>query len=83
MKCGGLHALSHHDDDDNHDSHCVICEHIATQNTTPILTPDVLHYDLEVTVFFLDKELSENHTFSISKMLCTHQLLSRPPPYLA
>ncbi|WP_159021366.1 hypothetical protein [Formosa sp. L2A11] len=81
MKLVGLHALSHIDDDD-HDLHCVICQHTATQNLTPVLAPDLHNYDLEVPVFIVEKELTKNYSFSISNSLDIHQLFSRPPPSL-
>ncbi|WP_299780023.1 hypothetical protein [uncultured Formosa sp.] len=80
MKLVGLHALSHIENED-HDLHCVVCQHTTTQNLAPALTPDSQNYNLEVPVFFVKKELSKNYCFSISNTLDTHQLFSRPPPY--
>ncbi|UMB52777.1 hypothetical protein MKD41_10560 [Lutibacter sp. A64] len=77
----GLHALSHNNDDD-HDLQCVICENAITHNLTPALTPDLQDFTIENIEFIIPKELINHYGFINLSTIESNQLFSRPPPSL-
>jgi len=81
IKMTGLHTLLHNDDDD-HDSQCVICENAITYNLTPVLTPDLQDFTIEKIEFVIPKELIKHYSFISLSTIESNQLFSRPPPSL-
>ncbi|MUU77102.1 hypothetical protein [Winogradskyella endarachnes] len=77
----GLHALSHIDDNDDHDTHCEICDFTLTQNLTPALAPEVQLVSIENTETILHQEVINIYTFAGINSYSVNQLFSRPPPY--
>jgi hypothetical protein len=83
MKMVGLHALSHLDDNDDHDTHCEICNFTITHNLTPALAPEPQIFSIENTELVFYQVVLNNYTFINVHTIYAHQLFSRPPPYLA
>ena len=83
MKMAGLHALTHSDDNDDHNTHCEICDFTLTQNLTPVLAPESQVFLIENTELVFHQEVISNYTFKGSFSFAVNQLFSRPPPYLA
>ncbi|WP_146035157.1 hypothetical protein [Formosa algae] len=82
MKLVGLHALSHHEDDDDHDLHCVVCYHAAAINHTPALAPDLQEFSFEIKEYVFTQDLRKYYNYIHSNAIASNELFCRPPPTL-
>lgn len=80
IKLLGLHSLTH-ENDNEHDEHCVICEHAIIHNLTPVLTATVQVFLIQNVEFIIKTEILKKYNFIISSSIYLDKLLSRPPPF--
>lgn len=79
IKFAGLHVLSH-DEDKDHVINCTICDHIITNDHTPLLPSDSPEYTVtEVNVEIVTRTSTTYH-FQYSPQDIAKHLFSRPPP---
>ncbi len=82
MKLLGLHSLTH-ENDKEHDEHCVICDQAIINNLTPILTSNLQSIEIKSVELDINTEIIKKYNFIIISGICLDKLLSRPPPLLA
>ncbi|GAA3653282.1 hypothetical protein GCM10022397_42300 [Flavivirga jejuensis] len=82
MKMAGLHHVLSHTNDEDHETHCAICDHAITHNLTPALIPNLQDFIIENTEPIALREIIKNYNFVITSTIARSQLFSRPPPFL-
>lgn len=81
MKMASFHVITHADDKE-HALHCTICDHIITNNATPVIAVEDIEFDFQIIEFAPPRQVANHYSFEISSEITSDQLFSRPPPAL-
>ena len=79
MKIAGLHSFTNLDNNHEH-TDCAICEFIALQNSTPILSVDLNFTETNTHLFIFIQEPIIAYNVYFSDVANSVQLFCRPPP---
>ncbi len=75
----GLHTLTHNDEG-NHPDHCLVCEHMITNNFTPILPVSGQEITPNHSFIAIKSKVVTEYHFIYSDSDIPNPLFSRPPP---
>lgn len=78
IKLIGLHALTHHHDDEHHED-CDICEFVFISNTTPVLTNATVLFEPLIQHSY-NQQLFYEYSYFYTKIHTSGTLFGRPPP---
>ncbi len=77
----GLHALTH-SDDGNHPDYCLVCEHMITNNLTPILPVSEQNITFNYPFTPIEIKVIVEYHFVYGDSDIPNHLFSRPPPII-
>jgi len=80
IKMGGLHLLTH-DNNQEHKTHCEICDLAIVNNFTPIVPSGQEDFTFTSVEFVVRNEIANYYVFFRYNPIASGQLFSRPPPF--